>query len=70
MKTVALRTDVNRLLSEEEAIKYLGLTERRNPKGALRWIMRVRKLGYVKLGRGIFGFRKIASRPGMYLTNR
>ena len=47
-----------RLLSEEEAIEQLGLHTRPNPKGALRWLMRTRKLAYVKLARGIYGFRR------------
>ncbi len=47
-----------RLMSEQEAIDFLGLGERPNPKGALRWLMRTRKLAYVKLARGIYGFRR------------
>ena len=47
-----------RLLSMEEAIDRLGLHTRPNPKGALRWLMRTRKLAYVKLGKGIYGFRE------------
>ena len=31
---------------------------RPNPCGALRWLMRMRKLAYVRLARGIYGFRR------------
>jgi len=51
-------TAYERLRSEDEAINFLGLAGRPNPKGALRWLMRVGKLGYVRLGRGIYGFRQ------------
>lgn len=47
-----------RLVSEPEAIDFLGLGDRPNPKGALRWLMRTRKLAHVKLARGIVGFRR------------
>ena len=47
-----------RLLSEDEALRLLGLDQRPNPKGALRWLIRTRKLAYVKLARGIMGFRR------------
>lgn len=47
-----------RLLSEDEAITILGLGSRPNPRGALRWLMRVRKLPYVRLARGVNGFLK------------
>ena len=57
--TVKLQaTAYERLLGEEEAIAYLGLDTRPNPKGALRWLMRTRKLAYVRLARGIYGFRR------------
>lgn len=46
-----------RLLSEQEATEVLGLGARPNPKGSLRWLMRTRKLAYVRLARGIHGFR-------------
>ena len=46
------------LLSESEAVEVLGLTDRPNPKGSLRWLMRTGKLGYVRLARGIYGFRR------------
>ena len=45
-----------RLRSEKEAIDFLGLQDRPNPKGALAWMRRTGKLAYVKLGRGIYGF--------------
>ena len=51
-------TTYERLLSEEEAIAYLGLHTRPNPKGSLRWLMRTGKVAYVKLARGINGFRR------------
>jgi len=47
-----------RLLSEQQAIDYLGLAERPNPQGALRWLMRTRKVAYVKLAKGIYAFRQ------------
>ena len=50
--------DYERLLSVDEAIDFLGLGGRPNPQGALRWLMRTRKLAYVRLGRGIYGFRR------------
>lgn len=50
-------TGYERLLTENEAIDALGLTDRRNPRGALRWLIRVKKLGCVRLGRGILRFR-------------
>jgi len=50
--------DYERLLSEEEAIDFLGLRGRPNPQGALRWLMRTRKVAYVRLGRGIIGFKR------------
>lgn len=45
-----------RLLSEGEVIEMLGLQDRPNPQGSLRWLMRTRRLAYVKLARGIYGF--------------
>ena len=47
-----------RLLSEDEAIEYLGLGARPNPKGSLRWLMRIKRLAYVRLAKGIYGFRR------------
>jgi hypothetical protein len=47
-----------RLLPESEAIEYLGLVDRPNPQGALRWLMRKRNLAYVRLAKGIYGFRQ------------
>jgi hypothetical protein len=55
---VSQEKPLERLLSEREAIEMLGLGERRNPQGALRWLMRTRKLAYVRLARGIYGFRR------------
>jgi len=51
-------TTFGRLLSESEAIEVLGLTDRPNPKGSLRWLMRTGKLAHVRLARGIYGFRR------------
>jgi len=53
-----LTTDQERLLSEDEAVEYLALGTRRNPKGSLRWLMRTGRVAYVRLGRGIHGFRQ------------
>jgi hypothetical protein len=57
---LARQTDgkhLERLLSEREAIDILGLGERPNPGSALRWLMRTGKLAYVRVARGIYGFR-------------
>ena len=54
----AVAGDCGRLLSEEEAIEILGLSGRENPVGSLRWLMRSRKLAYVTLGRGVYGYRR------------
>ena len=45
------------LLTEDEAIEFLRLGDRKNPKGALRWLCRTRRLAYVQVGRGIRRFR-------------
>ncbi len=58
-----------RLLSEEEAIEHLGLHARPNPRGALRWLMRVRKLSYVRLAKGIYAFR-LADLEAFIASNR
>ena len=47
-----------RLLSEDEALDYLALRERRNPKGAVHWLMRTRRLAFIRLARGMYGFRQ------------
>ena len=47
-----------RLLPESEAVEYLGLSDRPNPQGALRWLMRRRDLSYVRLAKGIYCFRR------------
>ena len=52
------KSSSGRLLGEEEAIEYLGLQARKNPKGALRWLMRAHRLPHVKLAKGIVGFRR------------
>jgi hypothetical protein len=46
-----------RLLPESEAVEYLGLGDRPNPQGALRWLMRSGKLTHFRLAKGIYGFR-------------
>ncbi|OQB85184.1 MAG: hypothetical protein BWX88_02023 [Planctomycetes bacterium ADurb.Bin126] len=46
------------LLSEDDVIDILGLRDRRSPKNALRWLMRMRRIGYVRKGRGVYGFRR------------
>jgi len=50
--------DFEPLLSESEAVDALGLSDRKNPKGSLRWLMRTGRVAYVRLGRGIVGFRR------------
>ena len=47
----------DRLISEKKAVEILALSDRPNPKGALRWLMRTRRLPYVRLARGVIGFR-------------
>jgi hypothetical protein len=51
-------SDCGPLLGENEAIGILGLAGRPNPKGALRWLMRTRRLAYLRLARGMYGFRR------------
>lgn len=46
-----------RLLTEDEAVQALGLGDRKNPKGALRWLCRTKRLAYVAIGRGIRRYR-------------
>lgn len=50
-------TTFERLLTEAEAVEALGLSDRPNPAGALRWLIRVGKLKRIELGRGIISFR-------------
>lgn len=45
------------LLTEDEAVEFLRLGDRKNPVGALRWLCRTRRLAYIPLGRGIRRFR-------------
>jgi hypothetical protein len=47
-----------RLLPEQDAIEYLGLHTRDNPKGSLRWLMRSGKLAYIRLAKGVYGFQQ------------
>ena len=46
-----------KLLTEDEAIDALGLGVRPNPLGALKWLIRRKKLSVVRIGRGIMRFR-------------
>lgn len=57
MKLVTTNTGIEKLLTEAETIEALGLGDRPNPGGAIRWLIRVKKLGCVRLGRGILRFR-------------
>ena len=50
--------EVKHLLTEKQAIERLALTDRPNPKGSLRWLMRTRRLPFVRVARGITGFRQ------------
>ncbi|MDM8008615.1 MAG: hypothetical protein QUV05_20950 [Phycisphaerae bacterium] len=45
------------LLTEQDAIEALGLADRKNPTGALRWLIRNKRLGCVRVARGIVRFR-------------
>ena len=57
LRTTDYRPDsMERLLTESEAIEALGLIDRPNPGGALRWLLRTKRLGCVRLGR-ILRFR-------------
>jgi len=47
-----------RLMAADEAVDYLGLHTRPNPKGALKWLMRMKRLGYVRLAKGVYGLRQ------------
>ena len=46
-----------KLLTEDEAIDALGLGARPNPLGALKWLVRTKRLSVVRIGRGIMRFR-------------
>ncbi len=46
-----------RLLSEAQTIEALGLGDRPNPKGALRWLVRGKRLPAVRIGKGILRFK-------------
>lgn len=48
-----------RLLTESELIDALGLHDRPNPAGAVRWLIRTRRLPVVKIARGILRFRPV-----------
>ncbi len=47
-----------RLLSDDEAIEALGLGSRPNPKSSLQWLRRQKRIAYVQLGKGIYGYRR------------
>lgn len=47
------------LLTEDEAVRFLRLDDRKNPTGALRWLCRTRRLAYIQVGRGIRRFRAV-----------
>ncbi len=49
-------TDLGRLLTEQQAIEALGLQHRPKPKESLKWLRRSKQLGYVRIGRGIYGY--------------
>ena len=44
------------LLTETETIERLALGDRKNPVGALRWLVRTKKLKAVRIGRGILRY--------------
>lgn len=47
---------IKALLSESEAIEVLGLKDRPRPGGALRYLIRMKKLKTIRQGRGILTF--------------
>lgn len=53
----AQTTSYESLLSEAQTIEALGLSDRPSPAGALRWLVRRKKLPVVRIGRGILRFR-------------
>ena len=55
MKLVSQGCD--KLLTEQDAIDILGLHVRPNPRGALLWLCRKRKLAHVRVAQGILRFR-------------
>ncbi len=57
LKSNNVTAGFDRLISEKEAVEMLALDDRPNPKGTLRWLMRARRLAYVRLARGVIGFR-------------
>lgn len=48
--------DLGRLLTDKQVIEELGIQDRKNPKGSLEWLRRSKQLGYVRIGRGIYGY--------------
>ena len=50
-------TGYERLLTEVELVDALGLHDRPNPRGAIRWLLRTKQLAVVRIGRGILRFR-------------
>ena len=52
-----INLDPEKLLSEDEAVSILGLSDRKNPHGALRWLCRMRRVAYIDVARGVRRFR-------------
>jgi len=50
--------DFRGLLTDEEAIELLGLSNRKKPRRALRYLVREHGLPYVNLGRGNRRYRR------------
>ena len=50
-------TGYERLLTEDELVDALGLHDRPNPRGAVRWLLRTKQLACIRIGRGIVRFR-------------
>ena len=50
-------TSVEYLLTESELIHALALHDRPNPAGAVRWLIRTKRIPVVRVGRGILRFR-------------
>lgn len=50
-------TGYERLLTKDELVDALGLHDRPNSRGAVRWLLRTKQLAVVRIGRGILRFR-------------
>ena len=57
MKSVNDPRKFERLLTADEVIEALALTQKRNPRDALRWMMKTRQIAHVRVTRGAVGFR-------------